>query len=59
MSCLTRTEVLFRKGLEVFEDDICLENIMRSIHKLQGAVAAIILEDEDIIRNAKTLYFAN
>ena len=34
MNSLTRTEVLFKKGLHVFEEDICLEGILRSIHKL-------------------------
>ena len=42
MNSLSRTEVLFYKGLHIFEDDICIENILRSIHKLQGAVAALV-----------------
>ena len=42
MNCLSRSEVLFKKGLEVFEEDICVEKMLRSIHKLQAAVAAIV-----------------
>ena len=56
---MSRTEVLFYKGLKIFEDDICIENILRSIHKLQAAVAALVEDDQEVINNAKTLYFAN
>lgn len=56
---MSRTEVLFYKGLKIFEDDICIENILRSIHKLQAAVAAIVEDNQEVINNAKTLYFAN
>lgn len=56
---LSRTEVLFKKGLHVFEDEICVESILRSIHKLQASMAAVIENDEEKIKNAKTMYFAN
>ena len=34
INSLSRSEVLFYKGLKIFEEDICVENILRSIHKL-------------------------
>ena len=34
INSLSRSEVLFYKGLHIFEDDICVESILRSIHKL-------------------------
>ena len=46
INSLSRSEVLFYKGLHIFEDDICVENILRSIHKLQAAVAAIVEDRE-------------
>ena len=59
INSLSRTEVLFYKGLQIFEDDICIENILRSIHKLQSAVAALVMDNEEVIKDAKTLYYAN
>jgi hypothetical protein len=56
---LSKTEVLFKKGLHVFEDEICVESILRSIHKLQASMAAVVENDEEKIKNAKTMYFAN
>lgn len=43
----------------MFEEEICLESILRSIHKLQASVAALMQNDEDKIRDAKTMYYAN
>ena len=59
INSLSRSEVLFYKGLHIFEDDICVESILRSIHKLQAAVAAIIEDKKELTHNAKTLYYAN
>ena len=59
MMRLSRTEVLFKKGLAVFEDEICIESILRSIHKLQGSVAALMENNNEAQHVAKLIYFGN
>jgi hypothetical protein len=56
---LTEGQVIFKKGIELFEDDICIEQLLRSVNKLQSAVATLMEYNEEAAYNAKVMYFSN
>ena len=53
MSRLTDTQIIFFKGQEIFNEDICIENLLRSVHKLQSAVAALMDDNDEKAQTAK------
>lgn len=44
---------------KAFENDTCLENILRSIKKLESGVAALIEDNEEVLNRQKLLYYSN
>ena len=52
-------QVAFKKGIEIFEDEICIESLLRCVHKLQSAVAVLMDYNEEAAYNAKVMYFSN
>ena len=49
----------FRKAYNSFANDICIENILRSIKKLESGVAALIHNDKEKLEYQKLLYYSN
>ena len=56
---LSEGQVIFKKGIELFEDDICIESLLRCVNKLQSAVATLMEYNEEAAYNAKVMYFSN
>lgn len=46
-------------GQEFFDDDVCLETLIRTVQKLQSSVAALIDGNEEAQNTAKLMYFSN
>lgn len=42
-----------------FEEDVCIENILRYIHKLQSSMAALMHFNPEAENMAKLIYFSN
>lgn len=49
----------FRKALRAYDNDICIENILRQIRKLECGVAALINNDKEKLDYIKILYYSN
>ena len=49
----------FRKAFDAYENDACIENILRSIKKLECGVAALINNDPEKLKYQKILYYSN
>ena len=46
--------------MRVFKQDVSVDNIIRSIHKLQATVAILMEQmDEDTLEDAKIMYYSN
>ena len=56
---LSEGQIIFIKGIQMFEDEICIEALLRSINKLQSAVACLMDYNEEAAYNAKVMYFSN
>ena len=49
----------FRKAFDAYENDACIENILRSIKKLECGVAALINNNQEVLDYQKILYYSN
>ena len=47
------------RAFRSFENDICIESILRSQKKLESAVSALIMNDSEKIKKAKFIYYSN
>ena len=58
---LSEGQVIYKKGIKMFEDDICIEALLRQVNKLQSAVASLMdLEhNKEAQHTAKVMYFSN
>ena len=49
----------FRKAFDAYENDACIENILRSIKKLECGVADLINNNQEVLNYQKILYYSN
>ena len=56
---LSKSQRFFRRASKAYNNDICIENILRSIKKLESGVAALIHNDKEKLEYQKLLYYSN
>jgi hypothetical protein len=59
MGRLNKSEKFFNMAQEFFDDDVCVETLIRAVHKLQASVAALIEGNDEAQNSAKLMYFSN
>ena len=56
---LTKSQYFFLMGQEFFNDEACIESLIRNVHKLQSCVAALMEGNQEAQLIAKLMYFSN
>lgn len=59
MNKLTENQRFVKRAYSAYENDICIESILRSIKKLESGLSAVIGNDKTLINNSKLLYYSN
>ena len=58
-SKLSPSQQFFLKGYKLYEKEICIESILRSIKKLESGVSALIGNNNNLIEASKLMYYSN
>lgn len=59
MKDIDQSSQFYVRAFRSFENDISIESILRSQRKLESAVSSLMMNNDDLIRKAKLIYYSN
>ena len=59
LSKLSENQQFVKRAYTAYENDICIESILRQIKKLESGLSAVIGNDQNLIEGSKLLYYSN